>query len=138
MRFSAHQARGVRIAHAADKGGDRMPKRQTRNALNVVLVLAAAALSACSHAEAVLSQAPAPETTGSTAAPKPPPVAMAARATPLPTASTVPATPPAPMTREKASTDCWMKYEKEGRGLSLDKRLPLVEKCTAEKLKAGR
>jgi hypothetical protein len=106
-----------------------MPKRQTRIALNVVLLLAAAALSACSHAEAVLTQA-APETSVSRSAPKPTPVAAAA--------TPAPAAPAAPMTREKASTDCWMKYEKEGRGLSLDQRLPMVEKCTAEKLKTAR
>ena len=48
-----------------------------------------------------------------------------------------PVAPARPMTREQASTDCWMKYEKEGRGLSLDQRLPLVEKCTTEKMKAA-
>jgi hypothetical protein len=78
----------------------------------------AAALSACSHAEAIVSK-PAAET---------PAGATAAVAEPAPAV---------PMTRERASTDCWMKYEKEGRGLSLDQRLPLVEKCTAEKLKAA-
>ena len=49
-----------------------------------------------------------------------------------------PVAPARPMTREQASTDCWMKYEKgEGRGMSLDQRLSLVEKCTAEKMKAA-
>ena len=86
--------------------------------MTIALMLTlAASLSACSHAEAVTRAAP--ETTGSTDTPAKP-------------ASTT------PMTREKASTECWMKYEKEGRGLSLDKRLPLVEKCTAEKMKGGR
>ena len=102
-----------------------MSKRRFGSILNIVLVLAAgAALSACTTAEAVLSQ-PAPETTGSTSKP-------------VPSATAAATAPAVPMTREKASTDCWMKYEKEGRGLSLEKRLPLVEKCTAEKLKAGR
>lgn len=95
--------------------------------LNIVLALAAgAALSACTTAEAVLSQ-PAPETTDRSSKPVPAAHATAAAAAPA-----------LPMAREKASTNCWMKYEKEGRGLSLDKRLPLVEKCTAEKLKVGR
>ena len=105
-----------------------MPRRQAGNLFNIVLLLAAAAaLSACSHAEAVVTQ-PAPDITGSTTRPS-----AAASSAP-----TVAAAPAAPMTREKASTDCWMKYEKEGRGRSLDQRLPLVEKCTAEKLKTGR
>jgi hypothetical protein len=98
-----------------------MPKRRSGSLFDIVFVLGmAAALSACSHAEAVINQ-PAPETS-------------AAAATPSPAADAAPA---APMTREKASTDCWMKFEKERRGLSLDERLPLVEKCTAEKLKAA-
>lgn len=42
-----------------------------------------------------------------------------------------------PMTREKASGECWMKYDKEARSLSLDQKIPLVEKCTANKLKAS-
>lgn len=102
-----------------------MAKRQAGNLSNIVLLLtAAAALAGCSHAEAVATQ-PAPDITGSTTRPS-------AAASPAPTVAA------APMTREKASTDCWMKYEKDGRGLSLDQRLPLVEKCTAEKLKTGR
>lgn len=80
----------------------------------------AALLPACVTTEA--ANTPALETTAGNAASAPAETAVAA----------------APMTRERASTDCWMKYEKEGRHLSLDRRLPLVEKCTAEKLKAGR
>ena len=60
-----------------------------------------------------------------------------AAAAPVQAASAAPAAPARPVTREQASTDCWMKYEKEGRNLSLDQRLPLVEKCTAEKMKAA-
>ena len=110
-----------------------MSKRRSGDLCNILFVLAAAALlSACSHAQAVTSQPP-PETpaseTPASASSSLPVVAQAAPAAPAPT-------PAAPMTRERASTDCWMKYEKEGRGLSLDQRLPLVEKCTAEKLKA--
>ena len=87
-----------------------MPTRRSSSLFTIVVVLGmGAALSACSHAEAVQQ-----------------PAAQVASAEPAP-----------PMTRERASTDCWMKYEKEGRGLSLDQRLPLVEKCTKEKLKAA-
>jgi hypothetical protein len=100
-----------------------MPRRRSGNLLHLVFALGmAAALSACSHAEAVSSQ-PAPQ--------------AAANATSPAVASAEPAVAATPMTREKASTDCWMKYEKDGRSLSLDQRLPLVEKCTAEKLKAA-
>lgn len=97
-----------------------MPRRRSGSLFHIVVVPGmAAALSACSHAEAVISQ-PGPQ--------------ASANATSPAVASAEPATP---MTREKASTDCWMKYEKDGRSLSLDQRLPLVEKCTAEKLKAA-
>jgi hypothetical protein len=101
-----------------------MSKRRYGSLFNIVFALGAAAvLSACSHAEAVINP-PAPSASATTAAPSP-------------AAAAAPAAPAAPITREKASTDCWMKYEKEARGLSLDQRLPLVEKCTAEKLKAA-
>jgi len=63
--------------------------------------------------------------------------ATAAPAQAAPAQAAAAAAPARPMTREQASTDCWMKYEKEGRNLSLDQRLPLVEKCTAEKMKAA-
>ena len=97
-----------------------MLKRRSGSFFNIMLVVgAAAAVSACSHAQGVISQ-PAPE--------------IAASSTPSPAASPA---PEAAVTREKASTDCWMKYEKEGRAISLDQRLPLVEKCTADKLKAA-
>jgi hypothetical protein len=100
-----------------------MPRRRPGNLLRMVYALGmAAALSACSHAEAVIGQ-PAPQ--------------AAANATSPALASAEAAVAASPMTREKASTDCWMKYEKDGRSLSLDQRLPLVEKCTAEKLKAA-
>jgi hypothetical protein len=91
-------------------------RRRSGNFLPVLVVCAAAAaLSACSHADAV---------TG--------PVAAQPAA-----ASAEPAAAAFPVTREQASTDCWMKYDKEARHLSLDQKLPLVEKCTAEKLKAA-
>ncbi len=119
-----------------------MSKRLKNTAFYGLCILAATALSGCASMpdslrqmmpSATASAAPAPETA---AAPSPPPAASApAAATPAPDTT---ASAAAPMTREKASTDCWMKYEKEGRGLSLDQRLPLVEKCTAEKMKAAR
>ncbi len=100
-----------------------MPKRRSGSCFHIILMVAnimpMVALSACSHTPAMVG---------------PPMPAIAASST------TSPATSPAPeaaVTREKASTDCWMKYEKEGRALSLDQRLPLVEKCTADKLKAA-
>jgi hypothetical protein len=93
-----------------------MQKCGAGSVVRVALIVAVAAgLSACSHAEAVTRSA---ETTGSVRTP-------------------APVSPWRPMTREKASAECWMKFEKEGRGLSLDQRLPLVEKCTAEKLKGS-
>ena len=114
-----------------------MRGRQKISGFPALLVLAAAALSGCTYMESVLKQpapemaasTPAPETTASAALPR---VAASAPAA----AAAAPPAPAGPMTREKASTDCWMKYEKEGRGMSLDQRLPLVEKCTAEKMKA--
>ena len=42
-----------------------------------------------------------------------------------------------PMTREKASSECWMRLEKTRPGGSVDTRLVIVEKCIAEKLKAA-
>ena len=93
-----------------------MARGHSGNFRNILFVLGAGfALAACATAEAV-SQKPGEA-----------PAATAAAETPVAT----------PMTREQASTDCWMKYEKEDRALSLDQRLPLVEKCTAEKLKAA-
>jgi hypothetical protein len=37
-----------------------------------------------------------------------------------------------PMTKEKASTICWMKYEKGLNDAGLDKRADLVNKCVAD------
>jgi hypothetical protein len=91
-----------------------MSRRRSSGLFSLVFLFGtAAALSACSHADAVSGQTAA---TPQTAA-EPAPAAF-------------------PITREQASTDCWMKYDKEARHLSLDQKLPLVEKCTAEKLKA--
>ncbi len=122
----------------------RMSKRLKNTAFYGLCIVTAAALSGCNSMpdslrqmmpSAAASTAPAPETTA--AAPSSPaPVAASAPAAATPAPDTTASVAPA-MTREKASTDCWMKYEKEGRGLSLDQRLPLVEKCTADKLKTS-
>ncbi len=72
------------------------------------LLLAAVALSAC-------------ETTG-TGAP-----GVQAAATPA-------APAPAPMTHEKAATECWMGTEKTYGKMSLDKRADIVSKCIDQKM----
>jgi hypothetical protein len=64
-------------------------------------------------------------------------MAAAAASTGLPLPALAEAAPAASMTGEWASTGCWINYEKEGRGRSLDQWPPLVWKCTAEKLKAA-
>lgn len=113
-------------------------RQKIRTFAVVVLTAAAAGVSGCTYMDSTLKQA-APEATASSSAPE---TTVALPTTARPAASAASAAPAvstasaAPITREKASTDCWMKYEKEGRGLSLDQRLPLVEKCTADRLKA--
>jgi hypothetical protein len=42
-----------------------------------------------------------------------------------------------PMTHQKASALCWMKYEDGKVQLSLDKRADLVNQCVAETLRGG-
>ncbi len=112
-----------------------MRGRQKIRTFSVVFLTATAGFSGCTYMESALKQV-GPEATASSSAPETtaalPTTARQATAA----ASAAPTATTAPVTREKASTDCWMKYEKEGRGLSLDQRLPLVEKCTADKLKA--
>jgi hypothetical protein len=114
----------VSASQAADIGGTLlMPKRRSGSFFDIILrvghIMLMVAVSACSHAQAVINPS-APELAAGSA----------------PSSAANPA-PEAAVTREKASTACWMKYEKEGRALSLDQRLPLVEKCTADKLKAA-
>ncbi|MEX0842418.1 MAG: hypothetical protein WD039_09070 [Xanthobacteraceae bacterium] len=117
-----------------------MSARRDVKTFRALLILAAAmALSGCSHGNAIpaanqlapepAAGAPAPQAAATSEAP-PAPAAL-----PTTARAAEPPAPAKPMTREQASTDCWMKYE--GSGLSLDQRLPLVEKCTAEKLKAA-
>ena len=45
--------------------------------------------------------------------------------------------PEPPMTRARAAQECWMKTEKGGASMSLDKRADIVDKCIDEKLKAA-
>jgi predicted small secreted protein len=48
------------------------------------------------------------------------------------------APPPAPMTHEKAATECWMGTERDYGKMSLDKRADIVSKCIDQKMgKAG-
>jgi hypothetical protein len=48
------------------------------------------------------------------------------------------AAPAAPMTHEKAATECWMGTEKTYGKMSLDKRADIVSKCIDQKMgKAG-
>ena len=74
-----------------------MPRRHSISFFNIIpVIVTTLAVSACRHAEAVNNQ-PVPQ--------------VAASVTPSPAASPA---PEAAVTREKASTDCWMKYEKKG------------------------
>jgi hypothetical protein len=101
--------------------------------LRAIVVLAAAALTACAQSTA---------TDGSVAEAPPPAVrapAPAARGTYMP-----PPPPPAPpptqtaMTLERARGECWMKLEQDRRGpRDLDRRLKLVETCVADKMGAA-
>jgi predicted small secreted protein len=42
-----------------------------------------------------------------------------------------------PMTRSRASTECWMRTEKTAVRDNLDKRVDIVNKCIDEKMKAA-
>jgi len=55
---------------------------------------------------------------------------------PGPTASAAPP-PAAPLTHTKAAEICWMATEKADRNMNLDKRVDVVDKCIAEKMKAA-
>lgn len=46
-------------------------------------------------------------------------------------------TPEPPMTRTHAAELCWMATEKGAASLPLDKRADAVDKCIADKMKAG-
>lgn len=60
----------------------------------------------------------------------PAPIPAAARAaSPPPRPAQPPPEPQEPMTHERASAICWMKYEDGRRNLSLDQRADLVDKC---------
>ena len=82
-------------------------RRARSGACAVLLLLAAAALSAC-------------ETTDTGA--------------PGVQAAAPPAPPAAPMTHEKAATECWMGTEKTYGKMSLDQRADIVNKCIDRKM----
>src|SRR5262249_26125856 len=105
-----------------------MPVMNVLAPVRVVVVVAAAALTACAQ---------------STATDGTPAEATAAR----PTAAgrnTYPPPPPAPpptqtaMTVERARGECWMKLESDKKApRDLDRRLKLVETCVADKMSAA-
>jgi len=63
------------------------------------------------------------------------PAAQAAK--PSEPAKPEPPKPELPMTRSRAATECWMKVEKGGAGVGIDKRADLVTKCIDDKMKAA-
>ena len=48
-----------------------------------------------------------------------------------------PAADSEPMTHSRAARECWMKTEKTGPGMDLDRRADIVNKCIDEKMKAA-
>jgi len=110
--------------------------------LTVPLLLAAAlALSACAQGNRQAGQTPAARPAAVAEAPQPAPApqpVLAAR--PQPAAQPAPPEPDPepeePMTRERASGMCWMRYDRSR--ASLDARMKLVDKCIDEKMQAGR
>jgi len=105
-----------------------MASRQPAFILSAAALLAAAlALSACEHANVQANQ---PQAAQPTPSEQPAPAAA-------PAAPQAEPEPAEPITQERASAACWMKYERQ-RGLSLDARMKLVDKCIDERMKAGR
>ena len=102
-----------------------------------LLLAAALALCACGHGNLQANQPPAAEPAAA-AQPAPAPLpTMAAR--PAPAAQPSPEAEPAPeepMTRERASAACWMRYDRSR--ASLDARMKLVDKCIDERMGTGR
>ena len=45
--------------------------------------------------------------------------------------------PDPPMTHARAASECWMKTEKGGASMPLEKRADVVDKCIDEKMKAA-
>lgn len=92
-------------------------------------------------------QVPAPQASAMVPVPSAPPVAAPPPAEePKPVAAAArraaPPPPPAPepqepMTHERASAICWMKYEDGRRKLTLDQRADLVDKCVKATLASG-
>jgi hypothetical protein len=110
----------------------------------VPLLATALALSACAQGNLQAGQTPATppvavaEAPAAQPAPAPEPM-LAARprqaAQPTPPPEPDPE-PEEPMTRERASGMCWMRYDRSRAGL--DARMKLVDKCIDEKMQAGR
>jgi hypothetical protein len=92
-----------------------------------LLLVAALALSACAQGALQASQTPAAAATQPAPTTQPGPAATAAPQ----------AEPEQPVTQERASATCWMTYDGR-RGLSLDARMKLVDKCIDERMKAAR
>ena len=107
-----------------------MPVMNVLAPVRVVVVVAAAALTACAQSTATdgsLAEAPAarPTAAGRNTYPPPPPP---------------PAPPPTQtaMTVERARGECWMKLESDKKApRDLDRRLKLVETCVADKMSAA-
>lgn len=55
--------------------------------------------------------------------------------TPAPQPAAAAPPPQAPMTPEKAKTNCWMKYEGDKKIKNIDQRLSLVEKCVDDTMR---
>ncbi|HVV62440.1 MAG TPA: hypothetical protein VHD14_11860 [Pseudolabrys sp.] len=51
--------------------------------------------------------------------------------------ATATAAPEPPLTHAKAAEQCWMATEKGRADMNLDKRVDVVDKCIAEKMKAA-
>ncbi len=137
---------------------------RTQSFLVVSLLTATLALAACATkppSDVVMTPGAAPAEPASAQAEPPaagsPPAAQAAATTPPPAAAPkrrqaaagraarAPEEPSASRTDDglftitKAREQCWMKYETEkaGRGLDLDKKAVLVQKCVDDKMKTS-
>lgn len=118
-----------------------MASQRPAPALTLPLLAAALALSACAQgnlqagrtpaAQPAIAQAPAPEPM-----PEPQPVVAARPQSAAQPAPPSDPEPEEPMTRERASGMCWMRYDRSR--ASLDARMKLVDKCIDEKMQAGR
>jgi hypothetical protein len=123
--------------------------------MRVATVLLCLGLAACAGTDAVIDAASTPGLAAApAAAPADPAAAPAAQPQPAPSRrvranpagrnTTGPAAPEekkreaaddGPMTREKASGQCWMRAEANSRTASIEARNEFVSKCVAETLK---